>query len=113
MFSLRDRGLYLAITSIIWAIGSSIGPVLGGLFTTRLDWRWSFWINLPIGGVVFAVLFCFLDLPSPNTTTSPTSSRRGGPLAASPNTLRSFQIALDDPVALPGQINATISPESF
>ncbi|TDZ49550.1 Efflux pump dotC [Colletotrichum trifolii] len=68
MFSLRDRGLYLAITSIIWAIGSSIGPVLGGLFTTRLDWRWCFWINLPIGGVVFVVLFFFLDLPSPNTS---------------------------------------------
>ncbi|KAJ0278785.1 hypothetical protein COL940_007120 [Colletotrichum noveboracense] len=44
MFSLRDRGLYLAITSIIWAIG------------------------IPIGGVVFIVLFFFLDLPSPNTS---------------------------------------------
>ncbi|KZL86695.1 plays a role in the entry into g0 [Colletotrichum incanum] len=68
MFSLRDRGLYLAITSIIWAIGSAVGPVLGGVFTTRLNWRWCFWINLPIGGVVFAVLFFFLDLPSPNTS---------------------------------------------
>ncbi|KAF6803764.1 MFS transporter [Colletotrichum sojae] len=67
MFSLRDRGLYLAITSIIWAIGCAIGPVLGGVFATRLDWRWCFWINLPIGGVVFVVLFFFLDLPSPNT----------------------------------------------
>lgn len=37
MFSLRDRGLYLAITSIIWAIGSAVGPVLGGIFTTRLE----------------------------------------------------------------------------
>lgn len=36
MFSLRDRGLYLAITSIIWAIGSAVGPVLGGIFTTRM-----------------------------------------------------------------------------
>lgn len=36
MFSLRDRGLYLAITSIIWAVGSALGPVLGGVFTTRL-----------------------------------------------------------------------------
>ncbi|KAF4817426.1 Efflux pump dotC [Colletotrichum siamense] len=68
MFSLRDRGLYLAITSIIWAIGSAVGPVLGGVFATRLDWRWCFWINLPIGGVVFVVLFFFLDLPSPNTS---------------------------------------------
>lgn len=36
MFSLRDRGLYLAITSLVWAVGSAIGPVLGGVFTTRL-----------------------------------------------------------------------------
>jgi len=38
MFSLRDRGLYLAITSLVWAVGSAIGPVLGGVFTTRLRW---------------------------------------------------------------------------
>ncbi|KAI8275271.1 Efflux pump dotC [Colletotrichum sp. SAR11_57] len=37
MFSLRDRGLYLAITSIIWAFGSAVGPVLGGVFATRLE----------------------------------------------------------------------------
>ena len=36
MFSLRNRGLYLAITSLVWAVGSAIGPVLGGVFTTRL-----------------------------------------------------------------------------
>ena len=36
MFSLRDRGLYLAITSVVWAVGSAVGPVFGGIFTTRL-----------------------------------------------------------------------------
>lgn len=36
MFSLLDRGLYLAITSLVWAVGSAIGPVLGGVFTERL-----------------------------------------------------------------------------
>lgn len=35
-FSLRDRGLYLAITSVVWAIGGAVGPVIGGSFTTRL-----------------------------------------------------------------------------
>jgi MFS family permease len=35
-FSLRDRGLYLAITSLVWAVGSAVGPVIGGSFTTRL-----------------------------------------------------------------------------
>lgn len=36
MFSLRERGLYLAVTSVVWAVGSAVGPVLGGVFTTRL-----------------------------------------------------------------------------
>lgn len=44
-FSMRDRGLYLAITSVMWAVGTAIGPVLGGVFTTRIHWRWCFWMN--------------------------------------------------------------------
>jgi MFS family permease len=35
-FSLRDRGFYLAITSVVWAIMSAVGPVIGGILTTRL-----------------------------------------------------------------------------
>ncbi|KAF2183578.1 MFS general substrate transporter [Zopfia rhizophila CBS 207.26] len=66
-FSLRDRGLYLAITSVVWAVASAAGPVIGGVFTTRLDWRWCFWVSLPVGAVVFFVLLLFLKLPSPNT----------------------------------------------
>ncbi|KAH2314190.1 hypothetical protein KXV47_002714 [Aspergillus fumigatus] len=67
MFSLRDRGLYLAITSLVWAVGSAIGPVLGGVFTTRLSWRWCFWNNLPVGAVSFLVLLFFMRVPSPRT----------------------------------------------
>lgn len=66
-FSLRDRGLYLAVTSIVWAVGSAVGPVIGGTFTSRLDWRWCFWLNLPIGAVVFVVLLLFLRVPTPHT----------------------------------------------
>ncbi|KID62948.1 Efflux pump dotC [Metarhizium brunneum] len=67
MFSMRDRGLYLGITSLVWALGSAVGPILGGLLTTKADWRWCFWINLPIGGVVFGILLVFLNVSNPGT----------------------------------------------
>ena len=36
LFPLRDRGLYLAVLSTVWAVGASAGPLLGGLLTTKL-----------------------------------------------------------------------------
>ncbi|OJJ75245.1 hypothetical protein ASPBRDRAFT_119781 [Aspergillus brasiliensis CBS 101740] len=67
LFSLRDRGLYLAVTSLVWAVGSAVGPVLGGVFATKLTWRWCFWINLPIGALSFTVLLLYLHVPNPRT----------------------------------------------
>ncbi|KAF7563574.1 hypothetical protein G7046_g515 [Stylonectria norvegica] len=67
MFSQRDRGLYYGLTSIVWAVASGIGPVMGGAFTDQVNWRWCFWINLPITGLVFLLLVFTLRLPSPKT----------------------------------------------
>ncbi|KAL4870718.1 major facilitator superfamily domain-containing protein [Aspergillus spectabilis] len=60
MLSLRDRGLYLAVTSLVWAVGSTVGPVLGG-------WRWCFWINLPAGAISLLVLLFCMKVPNPRT----------------------------------------------
>ena len=44
----RAQGLFAALTGLAVVAG----PVLGGVITEGLDWRWIFWLNVPIGAVV-------------------------------------------------------------
>ena len=63
----RARSLYIGIMELVWVVAGGVGPVLGGLFSERLSWRWNFWINLPISGATFLLLFIFLDVHNPKT----------------------------------------------
>ena len=65
--------MFLATTGLVWAASAGIGPLLGGVFTQYLNWRWVFLINLPCCFAAFVVLYMFL-----NTTTTQTSSPRQG-----------------------------------
>ncbi|PQE32818.1 mfs multidrug transporter protein [Rutstroemia sp. NJR-2017a WRK4] len=47
MVTLRERGKWMSIISLQWAIGSVIGPVIGGAFAEKATWRWIFWLNIP------------------------------------------------------------------
>ncbi|KAH7087150.1 major facilitator superfamily-domain-containing protein [Paraphoma chrysanthemicola] len=67
LFSVRDRGAYFGIIGGVWALASSLGPVVGGLFTQKVSWRWCFYINLPIDGVAFLIILFFLDIQTPKT----------------------------------------------
>lgn len=48
----------------IWAMGAVVGPIigpaLGGWLTENFDWRWVFFINLPVGVIAFTGIFFFL-----------------------------------------------------
>jgi MFS transporter, DHA2 family, multidrug resistance protein len=57
----RERhGHAMAIFSTGAMMGPIIGPTLGGWLTENLDWRWCFYINLPVGALCALGVFIFI-----------------------------------------------------
>nr|ODN99818.1 hypothetical protein L204_02258 [Cryptococcus depauperatus CBS 7855] len=59
---LEKRAVFQGWMSAVWGVAGTLGPILGGLFTTKVNWRWCFYINIPICAVVLALFFFFLQL---------------------------------------------------
>jgi EmrB/QacA subfamily drug resistance transporter len=57
------RGRALGIQAAAQAVGLSAGPAIGGLVLDMLDWRWVFWINVPVG-IAGAVIGWFVLPPT-------------------------------------------------
>ena len=64
----RVRGTYMAPMGAMFGIASILGPIIGGWLTDSVSWRWTFWINLPLGVLAFIAIFLVLRLPSSRLT---------------------------------------------
>ena len=51
----RDRGIAFGIYGAVLGLAVAVGPLLGGVLTSGLSWRWIFWVNIPVGVAVVVV----------------------------------------------------------
>jgi MFS family permease len=66
---LRERGKYQGALGAVFGVTTVLGPLVGGLFTDHLSWRWTFYVNLPIGIGVIAL--AAVTMPSVKSTVRP------------------------------------------
>lgn len=57
LFPPRRRGLVQGIFGAVFGLASIGGPLLGGYLTDALNWRWVFYVNLPLGLIALLVLW--------------------------------------------------------
>lgn len=68
---LRHRSPYLAIKHVTFAAGTTIGPLLGGVFSEH-DWRWCFLVNIPVCAISLIVIWSCLCVGSGTITSEAT-----------------------------------------
>lgn len=63
LFAARERGRWQGLIGAVFGISSVVGPLLGGWLTDghsimglTTDWRWTFYINVPVGIIAFIVI---------------------------------------------------------
>ncbi|KAI1802900.1 MFS general substrate transporter [Daldinia bambusicola] len=72
---LKARPVYTAVVGLMFGVGATVGPLIGGVFTDLVTWRWCFWINLPVGAVTIIVMILVYH-PEPRKETKQKITQR-------------------------------------
>jgi EmrB/QacA subfamily drug resistance transporter len=57
IYTVAERARVQGYVASVWAISAVVGPTLGGVFVDFLDWRWIFFVNIPLGALAAWSLF--------------------------------------------------------
>ncbi len=68
VFEIEERAKIQGVFGSVWGVSSVVGPLVGGTIVQYFDWRWVFFINVPVG--VLASLLVFLYLREPRVHNS-------------------------------------------
>jgi EmrB/QacA subfamily drug resistance transporter len=55
VFPADRRGAAMGVWGVVAGVSGALGPIIGGELITHLDWRWIFFVNLPLGVVVLGL----------------------------------------------------------
>lgn len=60
----RDRGKYAGYMGAVMAVATVSGPLLGGVITDHLGWRWTFFVSVPLAVIAVVVIQLTLHMPA-------------------------------------------------
>ncbi|WP_339249413.1 MDR family MFS transporter [Sporosarcina sp. FSL W8-0480] len=63
IYTTKERAKIQGYLSSVWGVSAVSGPVIGGLIVQYMDWKYVFWVNVPLGILAMAGVFFFLHEP--------------------------------------------------
>jgi MFS family permease len=62
---LNERAMYNSVIGLAFGVAAAVGPLIGGSLAKSGDWRWIFYLTLPVSGISATLVFVFLKLRIP------------------------------------------------